>query len=164
MSEAEVIHEEGAPASRRGKLLPVLIGVGGALALGAGSFAAVYTGMLDGFLAKGDEVAAAGPPPVVNVGFVALEPITVSLAPGGAHRHLRFRAELEIVESERAAVELLRPRILDTLNGYLRALEPDQFEQPATLAFLRAQMLRRIGIVVGEGRVRDLLVLEFVLN
>lgn len=164
MSNPEVIEDEPAQTPRRGRLLPILVGVGGAVVLGAGGFGLVHSGLLDGVLAKGETSAQPGPPPVVGVGFVALEPITVSLAPGGSHRHLRFRAELEIVESERAAVELLRPRILDTLNGYLRALEPDQFEQPATLAFLRAQMLRRIGVVVGEGRVRDLLVLEFVLN
>jgi flagellar FliL protein len=29
---------------------------------------------------------------------------------------------------------------------------------------MRAQLLRRIQIVTGEGRVRDLLVTEFVLN
>jgi flagellar FliL protein len=32
------------------------------------------------------------------------------------------------------------------------------------MARLRAQMLRRIQVVTGEGRVRDLLITEFVLN
>jgi flagellar FliL protein len=29
---------------------------------------------------------------------------------------------------------------------------------------LRAQMLRRVQIVAGEGRIRDLLIMEFVLS
>ena len=56
------------------------------------------------------------------------------------------------------------PRILDVLNTYLRAVEVRDLEQPASLARLRAQMLRRVQVVTGEGRVRDLLITEFVLN
>ena len=56
------------------------------------------------------------------------------------------------------------PRVLDTLNTYLRAVDVADLENPAALAKLRAQMLRRVQVVTGEGRVRDLLVTEFVLN
>ena len=56
------------------------------------------------------------------------------------------------------------PRIVDVMNGYLRALDAAELENPAALVRLRAQMLRRIQIVTGEGRVRDLLITEFVLN
>ena len=54
--------------------------------------------------------------------------------------------------------------ILDVLNGYLRAVEMRELEDPSALVRLRAQMLRRVQIVTGEGRVRDLLVTEFVIN
>ena len=56
------------------------------------------------------------------------------------------------------------PRIVDVLNTYLRAVEVRDLEEPAAMARLRAQMLRRVQVVTGEGRVRDLLVTEFVLN
>jgi flagellar FliL protein len=56
------------------------------------------------------------------------------------------------------------PRILDVLNGYLRAIDIAQLEDPSALLRIRAHMLRRIQIVTGEGRVRDLLITEFVLN
>ena len=59
---------------------------------------------------------------------------------------------------------LLKPRVMDVLNGFLRAVEVQELEDPAALIRLRAQMLRRIQIVVGEGRVNDLLIVEFVLN
>jgi flagellar FliL protein len=61
-------------------------------------------------------------------------------------------------------VTLLLPRIMDVLNGYLRAIDITQLEDPAALIRIRAHMLRRIQIVTGEGRVRDLLITEFVLN
>jgi flagellar FliL protein len=56
------------------------------------------------------------------------------------------------------------PRILDVLNSYLRAISFAMSKTPSAMARLRAQMLRRVQIVTGEGRVRDLLVTEFVLN
>ncbi|MEO1000855.1 MAG: flagellar basal body-associated FliL family protein, partial [Pseudomonadota bacterium] len=56
------------------------------------------------------------------------------------------------------------PRILDVLNTFLRALHPSDLEDPSALPQLRGHMLRRIQIVTGEGRVRDLLVTEFVIN
>ena len=59
---------------------------------------------------------------------------------------------------------MLKPRILDVLNEYLRAVEEIELESPGSLTLLRAQMLRRIAIVVGDGLVRDLLILEFVLS
>jgi flagellar FliL protein len=53
---------------------------------------------------------------------------------------------------------------MDVLNGYLRAVEVAEIEDRSALIRLRAQMLRRVQIVTGEGRVRDLLVTEFVVN
>ncbi len=56
------------------------------------------------------------------------------------------------------------PRVVDVLNGYLRALEIQDIESAAALTRLRAQMLRRVQIVAGPGRINDLLIMEFVLN
>ena len=61
-------------------------------------------------------------------------------------------------------MEELLPRVTDVLNGYLRAVSVEKLEEPTALIMLRAQMLRRIQIITGEGRVRDLLIMEFVLN
>ena len=61
-------------------------------------------------------------------------------------------------------VETVLPRVTDVLNSYLRALELDDLRDPLALTRLRAQMLRRIQVVVGKERVRDLLIMEFVLN
>mgnify|MGYP003471658695 FL=1 len=56
------------------------------------------------------------------------------------------------------------PRVTDVLNGYLRAVELAELEKPTALVKLRAHLIRRIQLVAGEGRVRDVLVTEFVIN
>ena len=61
-------------------------------------------------------------------------------------------------------VTLLLPRVIDVLNSYLRAVEVADLEDPTALVRLRAQMLRRVQMVAGDGRVRDLLVTGFVIN
>ena len=96
--------------------------------------------------------------------FVPLDPLIISLPPGGASSHLRFAAQLEVDPQYQAEVEAIKPRVVDVLNGYLRAVETSDFEDPSILVRLRAQMLRRAQVVTGDGRVRDLLIMEFVLN
>ncbi|MEL6125664.1 MAG: flagellar basal body-associated FliL family protein [Pseudomonadota bacterium] len=96
--------------------------------------------------------------------FLALDPMTISLGPEARARLLRFSAKLEVIPPHSADVEMLKPRISDVLNTYLRAVSLDELENPAAMLRLRAQMLRRIQLVTGEGRVRDLLISEFILN
>jgi flagellar protein FliL len=142
---------------------PLIVGLGLALFLAAGGFLATYTGLLfapsSGHPEEGDAIH-----PLPDIAFVPIEPVIVSLGPAAQSQHLRFRAELEVQATRAAEVTLLLPRILDVLNGYLRAVEVAELEDPAALVRIRAHLLRRVQIVTGEGRVRDLLVTEFVLN
>jgi len=101
--------------------------------------------------------------PLPQISFVPIEPIVVTVGRGGS-RQLRCRAELEVDPERTEDVALLMPRILDVLNGYLRAVDLADLENPASLIKLRAQMLRRIQIVTGSGHVRDLLITEFVFS
>ncbi len=99
-----------------------------------------------------------------DIAFVPIEPIMISLTGVGQGQHLRFRAQLEVEEAAESDVTLLLPRVVDVLNSYLRALELNDLQAPMALTRLRGQMLRRVQIVVGKDRVRDLLIMEFVLN
>ena len=165
---------------RKASKLPLIIGLVVALAGGAGGFYAVYSGMvLGGDSQPGDvtrdehsaevhddgqaglDIAPAARPEAV---FVPLDPLVISLAPGAGSRHLRFRAQLEVPPEHERAVRSVLPRIIDVLNSYLRAVETRDFEDPTVLGRLRAQMLRRVQIVAGASHVRDLLIMEFVLN
>jgi len=146
--------------------LPLFIGLGAMFALGGGGFFAVYSGLILGSAEEGSYDASA---PVVvaalpDISFVPLEPLVIQLGSGNSARHLLFRAQLEVAKAYEPDVVLLIPRVMDVLNGYLRAVEVAELEDSSALIRLRAQMLRRVQIVTGEGRVRDLLVTEFVVN
>jgi flagellar protein FliL len=147
---------------KKKSMLPLILGLVLFLALGGGGFYAVYSGLI---LAPATEHAAAEPASdLPDIAFVPLEPVTITLGEVAANIHLRFTAQLEVESARKDEVTLLIPRILDVLNGYLRAVEVSELGDPNALVRLRSQMLRRIQIVTGEGRVRDLLVTEFVLN
>lgn len=160
MSVAESIPEN---ALKKRSKKPLLIGLILALLLGGGGFYATWSGLILGGN-HAEEHAEAGPGPLTGIAFVPLETMVVSLGADSGSDHLRFTAQVEVVDTAVADVTLLIPRILDVLNSYLRAVDTAEIEDPAAMGKLRAQMLRRIQIVTGEGRVRDLLITEFVLN
>ena len=164
---SEPAEAEGEPPKKKSKL-PLLMGFVLMLALGGGGFYATYSGMiLGGGSASADHAAAQGSGAghaLPAIAFVPVEPLVISLGSSGRARHLRFASQLEVGAAFQEEVTLLMPRILDVLNGYLRAVEIRELEDPTALIRLRAQMLRRVQIVSGEGRIRDLLVTEFVLN
>ncbi|GIX15507.1 MAG: flagellar basal body protein FliL [Paracoccaceae bacterium] len=154
-----------APARKRGGKGPIL-GLIAALLLGAGGFFATYTGLLAlpvGNVAPAHRQAPR-PDPLGPVSFMPLGDVVISLGARARARHLEMAAELEVAPDHESEVILLKPRILDVVNTYLRAVELSDLEDPAALPRIRGQLLRRIQIVTGEGRVRDLLITRFVLS
>ncbi len=163
---------------KKGILFPLLIGLFLAGAGGAGGFFAVNMGLLfgDGETAsdshdesehaEGDhaEEDHTSRPDIVDVAFVELDPVVISLGSNENGRHLLFSAALEVAPDDAEAVEHLMPRVMDVLNSYLRVIDMDELHDPRTLVRLRAQLLRRVQIVTGDALVRDLLVTEFVVN
>lgn len=96
--------------------------------------------------------------------FVEVDPLTISVDSQPERRMLRFRAQLEVPKSYQDDVIKVLPRVVDVLNSYLRALEVSDLEDQSALTRLRAQMLRRVQVVTGQGRVNDLLIMEFILT
>jgi flagellar FliL protein len=164
MATAAKPAEEGEKApSKSGikaMLLPLILMVAG----GGGAFFATYSGLIDGLLGGGDPEAAAVEEKAKSVAFVPIEPFTVSLGGSASARHLRFAAQLEVSPDDIGPVTEMKPRIIDALNTYLRAVDEAELEDPRAMIRLRAQMLRRIEVVLGSEAVNDLLIIEFVLN
>ena len=160
MAEAE--QPQDAVPKKKSKL-PLILGLVLFLASGGGGFYAVYSGLILGQPAAASQ-GAGHASELPDITFVPLDPVTISLGEVSESIHLRFAAQIEVNAPMEAEVVLLKPRILDVMNGYLRAVEVQELADPHALVRLRSQMLRRIQIVTGEGRVRDLLVTEFVLN
>lgn len=157
MAMTETAPEEAPKSSRKALLLGGVL----ALLLGGGGFYATWSGLL---ASGGHETSGGHAADMTDIAFVPVAPLIVSIGPGGGERHLRFTAQIEVESAQAAAVTQLMPRIVDVMNSYLRALDAAALEDPAGLVRMRAQMLRRIQMVTGEGRVRDLLITEFVLN
>lgn len=162
-------HDEQAEAtpprmSKRGFLIGLVL----ALLAGGGAFFAVYSGMiLSAHDAKGHDEAAdetMHDAPLPDVAFVPTGAIVVPVGEGGSGRFLHFAASIEVPKEAEADVTHLLPRITDVLNTYLRAVEVSDLDRTTALARLRAQMLRRVQIVLGDGSARDLLITEFVIN
>ncbi|MEL6958419.1 MAG: flagellar basal body-associated FliL family protein [Pseudomonadota bacterium] len=156
--------DEEPPA--KGSKLPLILGVVLSLLGAGGGFAAVQMGLIGG---SGSEAAHEEEPeepaePLPSLAFIPLDTIVVNLPQNAQARHLLFTAQLEVNPEYTSEVQELMPRIIDVMNGYLRAVELAELEDPTVLIRLRAQMLRRVQVVVGDGRVRDLLIMEFVLN
>lgn len=166
-----------AQPKRRSKVL--LLAVVAALLLGGGGFYVVYSRLIDlRFLGSGGGQAAHGETaaengagdlseahhPAAETAFVALDPLVISLGPQSPSRHLKVVLVVETPRDRSAEVDAVRPRIVDMLNVFLRAVDEREFELPQAMERLRAQMLRRVQLVSPEGAVLDLLIQEFLLN
>lgn len=71
--------------------------------------------------------------------------------------------ELERVE-DRAAVEHVLPRVIDTFQVYLRELRADQLQGSAGLIRLREELLSRINAAVRPTQVKDVLFKEMLIQ
>lgn len=160
MSEAETRPEDIQKKSK----LPLILGLVLMLALGGGGFFAVYSGVVLGHGSDTHAEEAIHVEALPDIAFVPISPMVISLGTEPSGRYLHFTAQLEVAKAYEPDMVLLLPRVLDVLNGYLRAVEVRELEDPTALVRLRAQMLRRVQMVAGEGRVRDVLVTEFVIN
>lgn len=150
---------------RKAGKTPLILGLVMAVLGAGGGFFVVQSDLLAG----GSDTTQAPNQPyarsaALTVGFVALDPLVISLPATNGRDHLRFSAQLEVPLTHVAEVEAIRPRIVDVLNGYLRAVDLADLENPAALARMRSQMLRRVQVVAGDDRVSDLLIMEFVLS
>lgn len=158
--------EDGGGKKRGGMMVPLLLGLVLALVGGGGGYWAVTMGPLASEPPEemADDMPDGTEMPGADVVFVPLEPVVVSLGPVSGNRHLMFTAHLEVPSAYEEEVTTLVPRILDVLNSYLRVIDIAEIGEPTSLAVLRAQVLRRMQVVSGPGRINDLLVTQFVVN
>lgn len=168
MTDAAIETEEAeVPAKKSGGKLPLVLGIVGALVLSGAGFYVVYSGLLGPSIGGADKAKspeAKIKSVLAEVTFVPIEQIIVTLPPEASARNLRFLGQLEVAPGQAEAVQKMMPRIVDVLNTYLRAVDVKDLQEPSSAARLRAQMLRRVQVVAGEGVVKDLLITEFVLN
>lgn len=155
---------------------PLIISVVLMVVGGAGGYFATSSGLIsvsgkasttqseDGLSQKNRTDMVEAVEPLPDIAYVALEPVVVTMIHTEQVFNLRFRAQLEVNAMYKEDVAKITPRIIDVLNSYLRALEIDDFRNGSALTKVRAQLLRRFQAVAGQGRIRDVLVMDFTLN
>ena len=164
-----------APPPPRHSKLPLVIGLVLLVVCAGVGFFAISQGLVPGLGAKAPEQAGADPAApdtkdaasesaLPEVAFVPLEPLVVSLQGADPPRFLRFGAILEVPLPHETDVTRLLPRITDALNSFLQAIDLQMVTDRDALLRLRVQMLHRVQLVVGQDRVRDVLIAEFVVN
>lgn len=168
MSDEDIM-EDDAPAKPSGGLLkPLLFGLVGAALLGGGAAYTVSTGLVDipGVTDAAPKAEATAEKPVEEKpkpAFIELTPLSVAVIVDGRPRQLRLLLNLETEEAAVADIEAVAPRVQDTLNTLLRAIDERDLADPTSLDRLRAQMLRRIRLVADGAAVNDVLIVEYVI-
>lgn len=145
---------------------PLLISIALASVLGAGAFAFMFSG--SGVSEDKSQVSTDPSENAIaddsNTIFLPMEPLVISLGSAASGKSLRFEGYLEINPGDESEITALMPRITDTLNTYLRAIEFADIEEPTSLLRIRLQMLKRVQLIVGNDKVRDLLVSKFLIG
>ncbi|SMX40394.1 flagellar basal body-associated FliL family protein [Octadecabacter ascidiaceicola] len=160
----ETTDDTGEESPKKASKMPLILGLVLAILGGGGGFFAVQSGMIGGSSEEAHEEEVPVAEDLPALAFVPMETLVINLPDHAQAKHLLFTAQLEVEPAFSQEVTDLMPRIVDVLNGYLRAVRVAELEDPTALIRLRAQMLRRVQVVVGEGRVKDILIMEFVLN
>lgn len=142
------------------KTLPFILGLLGAGLLGGGAFYAVYTGSILPPASKAVPAASV----TQDFEFVPIDVITISLPPESGARFLRVAGQIEVADASYSDMMRMQPRFIDLINTYLHAVDIDDLRQPGALIWLRAQVLRRLQMIAGEGHVNDFLITEFILD
>ncbi|MDO5648391.1 flagellar basal body-associated FliL family protein [Paracoccus sp. (in: a-proteobacteria)] len=152
MSQAAVATEDKAP-KKKGMLVALL----GALVLGGGGFASTYMGMWSPGALMTPAPAAASLP---DVAFIDI-PVIELAVPGPRARTLILAASIETDATHRAAIDHLMPRLLDAFTTFLSDVDPAAYERRGVLEIIRAELLNRARLVLGNDAAHNLLITEF---
>lgn len=156
MTEAAVAPDEN-PPRRRGLLVPLVL----SLVLGGAGFGSVYFGVWSprDFLGSSKEEA---PPehPLPAVVFVDV-PVIEVLVPGGRSRSLILAASIETDQAGQATISHLMPRVSDSFTTFLAGIDPAAYDKRGVLEVIRAELVTRARMVLGEAPVKDILITEF---
>jgi len=133
--DTETSEEMDEEAPAKRSKMPLILGVVFALLGGGGGFMAVNMGLIGGDAPEEPQEEVVEAEEMPPLAFVPMETLVINLPEGADARHLLFTAQLEVDPEYMSEVEALLPRVVDILK-----------------------------VVVGDGRVRDILIMEFVLN
>ena len=109
--------------------------------------------------------AQPGPTATAGPVFVDMPEMAVTLPNGGRGRQMRIRMSIELAKSsaDTPASQILSPRVYDALLTYLRTLRDGELDGGLAIDRMRADLYRRLNLVLGPGVVADVLITGLVL-
>ena len=99
---------------------------------------------------------------ISDMAYLDLPRMTVSLG-GAGSVHVRVDIALEVARKDIPTLEGFQPRITDKLNAFFSKVQLDEIEEPASMPFLRQEMLRQINSVTAPIPVHDLMLRQLVI-
>ncbi len=126
----------------------------------------------DGEGEKKDGAAAAGDKAVVvtegpdGVFFCALPNMVANMQAGdGRPTYLKLKLTLEAPDQETAdLIQPSMPRLQDMFQSFLRELRPEDLQGSQGTLHLRAEILRRVNLVIAPARVNSVLIEEMLIS
>ncbi len=102
-----------------------------------------------------------------NISYYEMPELLVNIQSSSAKRkpYLRLAVKFEIHDPEATAtLDLLKPRIIDSFQVYLRELRVDDLEGSAGSQRLKEELLKRVNAVSAPAKVMDVLFQVFVVQ
>lgn len=159
--------------------LPVLLLLGGGGAYVAGLFGGEAAPTEEHAAAEGDHAsgkandhapssggAAQGEPKKSASGFYDLPELLVNLNSNGRRTNfLKLQVSLELAnEGDKAKLEAMKPRIVDSFQVYLRELRIEDLRGSSGMYRLREELLARVNSAVAPAKIKDVLFKEVLIQ
>jgi flagellar protein FliL len=146
----------------------MLIVGGGTLVLLLGLGAGAYFLLFRGTKPASEQVANAAPIPLMppQVAFFDMPDVVVNVQTAdGTPAYLKLAVSLELVSAEeRAGLQVLKPRIVDQFQAYLRELRVDDLKGSAGVLRVKEELLRRVNVAAAPYPVKDVLLKEMLVQ
>ena len=173
MADKKAQAPEKEPKKRGGKLKLIIILVVVLAVLGGGGFAAwkfFLQPKMAGDAASGNETQAESAPKAVEPAaaggqLVTLDSFVVNLSDPMGRRYLKTTMDVEVADAAAAAeLAAAMPKVKDTL---LLLLSSKSFEEISSMdrkIELKNQIVDRLNLILGKGKVRNVYFTEFVVQ
>ncbi len=158
MAEAKAESANNPPKKSKTKLLIVLIVVLALVGAGVG-----YSGVLLPLIGT-THVEDTSMSDVSKTAFIDMPRVIVPLGEQASAKHLAAQFVIETTREHSERIDKLKPRLMDMLNTYLRAVDEKELSEPSRFRQLQAQILRRAKLIAGDAAVRNVLIQEFILQ
>jgi flagellar FliL protein len=133
------------------------------LGLGAGAYFLFFSGSK-----PAEQVADAPPIPLVppTIAFFDMPDVVVNIqSADGTPAYLKLAVSLELASAEeKPGLNVLRTRIVDQFQAYLRELRVDDLKGSAGVLRVKEELLRRVNVAAAPYPVKDVLLKEMIVQ